>query len=266
MHLAFELNRMIPVQFISTDANGCEKKALMEMLEAGVTYIADRGYISFKLFQSVVEQQAFFIIRIKSAMKITVVQSLEVAIPEDWQSFFSDVSDLTIYFSNDPSKISYRLITFSFENEYYRISTNRTDLTTGQIIMLYAYRWQIELFFRSIKRTFHALHLWSHNERGIEIQFYIYLISYLLLLHFKQELLQEQMKEETRNHPTEAEKPQPIQQESRSTRTPARGLVTLLGGRLKIFWKMSVHWIRCIQNLIFEILTPEIKATIVATK
>jgi len=266
MHLAFELNRMIPVQFISTDANGCEKKALMEMLEAGVTYIADRGYISFKLFQSIVEQQAFFIIRIKSTMRITVVQSLEVAIPEDWQSFFSDVSDLTIYFSNDPSKISYRLITFSFENEYYRISTNRTDLTTGEIIMLYAYRWQIELFFRSIKRTFHALHLWSHNERGIEIQFYIYLISYLLLLHFKQELLQEQMKEETRNHPTEAEKPQPIQQESRSTRTPARGLVTLLGGRLKIFWKMSVHWIRCIQNLIFEILTPEIKATIVAMK
>jgi len=46
MHLAFELNRMIPVQFISTDANGCEKKALMEMLEAGVTYIADRGYVS----------------------------------------------------------------------------------------------------------------------------------------------------------------------------------------------------------------------------
>lgn len=266
MHLAFELNRMIPVQFISTDANGCEKKALMEMLEAGVTYIADRGYVSFKLFQSVVEQQAFFIIRIKSTMKTTVAQHLEVVIPEDWQLFFSDVSDSTIYFSNDPSKISYRLITFGFENEYYRIATNRTDLTTGEIIMLYAYRWQIELFFRSIKRTFHALHLWSHNEKGIEIQFYIYLISYLLLLHFKQELLQEQMEEEAHNHPSEAKKPQPIQQEIHSTRTPARGLVTLLGGRLKIYWKMSVHWIRCVQNLLFEILTPEIRATIIAMK
>jgi len=267
MHLSFELNRMIPVQFISTDANGCEKKALMEMLEAGVTYIADRGYVSFKLFQSVVEQQAFFIIRIKSTMKATVTQNLEVVIPEDWQLFFSDVSDSTIHFSNDPSKMSYRLITFGFENEYYRIATNRTDLTTGKIIMLYAYRWQIELFFRSIKCTFHALHLWSHNEKGIEIQFYIYLISYLLLLHFKQELLQEQREEEAHNHPPEVEKPQSIQQqESHSTRTPARGLVTLLGGRLKIFWKMSVHWIRCVQNLLFEILTPEIKATIIAMK
>jgi len=266
MHLAFELNRMIPVQFISTDANGCEKKALMEMLEAGVTYIADRGYVSFKLFQSIVEQQAFFIIRIKSTMKVTVAQNLEVIIPEDWQLFFSDVSDSMIHFSNDPSKMSYRLISFGFENEYYRIATNRTDLTTGEIIMLYAYRWQIELFFRSIKRTFHALHLWSHNERGIEIQFYIYLISYLLLLHFKQDLLQEQMEEEAHSHPSESENPQPIQQKSHSTRTPARGLVTLLGGRLKIFWKMSIHWIRCVQNLLFEILTPEIKATIIAMK
>jgi len=138
MHLSFELNRMIPVQFISTDANGSERKALLEMLEAGVTYIADRGYVSFKLFQSIVEREAFFIIRIKSTMKATVTQNLTVVIPDEWQLFFSDVSDSMIFFSNDPSKMGYRLITFCFENEYYRIATNRTDLTTGEIIMLIA--------------------------------------------------------------------------------------------------------------------------------
>ncbi|NOQ34282.1 MAG: transposase [Methylococcaceae bacterium] len=81
----------------------------------------------------------------------------------------------------------------------YRIATNRLDLTTGEIIMLYAYRWQIELFFRSIKRTFHALHLWSHSERGIETQFYLYMIVYLLLLHFKQSLIQEHNQEQAGN-------------------------------------------------------------------
>jgi len=110
------------------------------------------------------------------------------------------------------------------------------------------------------------LHLGSHNEKGIEIQFYIYLISCLLWLHFKQALLQEQIEEETHSHLPETDKSQPVQQESNSTRTPARGLVTLLGGRLKIFWKMSVHWIRGIQNLLFEILTPEIKGIISAMK
>lgn len=47
LHLVFELNRMIPVQFISTDANSSEKNILIKMIEKGVTYIADRGYISF---------------------------------------------------------------------------------------------------------------------------------------------------------------------------------------------------------------------------
>ena len=44
--------------------------------------------------------------------------------------------------------------------------------------MLYAYRWQVELFFRCIKRTLNALHLWNHEPDGVKIQFYIYLIVY----------------------------------------------------------------------------------------
>ncbi len=262
IHLSFELNRMIPVQFINTDANGCEKKALLKMLEEGVTYIADRGYVSFKLFQQIIEQQAFFIIRIKSSMKETVVQSLEVSIPDEWLLFFDNISDSMIYFSNAPDKTHYRLITFVFENEHYRIATNRIDLTTGEIIMLYAYRWQIELFFRSIKRTFHALHLWTHNEKGIEVQFYIFMIVYLLLLHFKQDLVQEQMVINSLNNETDSENPEPTAPENYSTRTPARGLVTLLGGRLKKFWKMGVHWLKCVRNFIFQPLTQEIKSVI----
>jgi hypothetical protein len=43
IHLMLELNRMLPVQFISTDTNSSEKTALLAMLESGVTYIADRG-------------------------------------------------------------------------------------------------------------------------------------------------------------------------------------------------------------------------------
>ena len=56
MHLDFELNRMIPVHFINTNANGCERKALLKMIEAGATYIADKGYVSFHIFKQITEQ------------------------------------------------------------------------------------------------------------------------------------------------------------------------------------------------------------------
>lgn len=116
--------------------------------------------------------------------------------------------------------------------------------------MLYAYRWQIELFFRCIKRTFNALHLWSHSERGVEIQFYLYLIVYLLMIHFKQNLNQRQESANSTKKVTSRH------QEKYASRTPTQGIVTLLGKKLKTFWKMSIHWITCIQNLLLKPLTP----------
>jgi hypothetical protein len=257
LHLSFELNRMIPVQFFSTDANCNERKALASMLEAGVTYIADRGYVSFDIFQQIVSLQAFFIIRIKGNIKCTILNNLDVIIPDNWQLFFSEVSDSIIKFSGDKNKATYRLVTFVAYDEIYRITTNRLDLTTGEIIMLYAYRWQIELFFRCIKRTFNALHLWSHSENGVAIQFYLYLIVYVLMINFKQSL----------NKPQDStEKATSKHLEKHALRTPARGIVTLLGAKLKTLWKISIHWITCIQNLLLKPLTPDVVAIINAVQ
>ena len=267
MHLAFELNRMIPVQFVSSYVNASEKKMLLTFLEKGVTYIADRGYISFKLFKQITDKQAFFIIRLKSAIKVTIAEQRDIVIPDDWQGYFTGISDAMIYLTNDKEKTRYRLVKFMFENESYSIITNRTDLTTGEIIMLYAYRWQIELFFRSIKRTFNALHLWSHSERGVAIQFYIYLIVYLLLLNFKQKLIQEHDPKFSASKANIEDENTPNKQNSKhSTRTPHRGIVTLLGAKLRTLWKISIHWMKCIQNILFEPLTPDNIAKIMAMK
>ena len=64
--------------------------------------------------------------------------------------------------------------------------TNRWDLTTWQIITIYAYRWQIELLFLFVKRTLGGLHLLTHCQRRLQIQFYLMLATALLLLYFKQ--------------------------------------------------------------------------------
>ena len=244
LHMSFDLNRMIPVQFICTDANGNERKVLAALLEVGVTYIADRGYASFALFEQITTQKAFFIIRIKGNIKYTLNKSLEVGIPENWLPFLSEVTDSLIVFSTDKQKLVYRLVAFSACGENYRITTNRLDLTTGQIIMLYAYRWQIELFFRVLKRTFNALHLWTHDERGIQSQFYIYLITYLLLIHFKQSLIQAHQQK------IKAEKTKTSKKASRkfSPSIPERGIVTLLSEKLCEYWKIGIHWLTTIKN------------------
>jgi len=246
IHLALNLNRMIPVQIISTDANTSERKMLAQLLEAGVTYIADRGYLSFKMIRQVIEKQAFFIFRMKSNWKYSVEEALDVCIPDQWEGFVHEVTDQKISFCNE--KGVHRLVSFTALGELYLILTNRFDLKTHEIIMLYAYRWQIELFFRCIKRTFNAIHLWAHERNGVEIQFYLYLIVYLLLLSFKQQCaLQDQSPANTTS--TDEQTRKCIQIDTSESRTPpACGIVTLLGERLHRFWKIGLHWLIRVKN------------------
>jgi len=56
--------------------------------------------------------------------------------------------------------------------EIYVLITNRSDLSAYEVIMLYAYRWQIELCFRFMKSALTAIHLMTHSPEGIQIQFY----------------------------------------------------------------------------------------------
>ena len=260
MHLAYELNRMIPVQFISSEANYSERKVFMELLEAGVTYITDRGYLAFDIFQQVTEKQAFFITRIRYNMRASIQTVLEVNIPESWNFYLSEVTDALVIFSGDKSKVTYRLVCFYVFGEWYRITTNRLDLKTSEIIILYAYRWQVELFFRCIKRTLDALHLWNHEPNGVKIQFYIYLIVYVLLIYFKQTLVKEQesQKEALRVLKDSSSKKEDHLRKTGSSRLPVEySLVSFLGSKLKKLWKISIHWLICIKNLLLHPMTDE---------
>lgn len=146
LHLCFELNRMIPAYFLVDTGKSNEKKALLRMLEAGVTYIADRGYLSFPLLAAIVAANAFFVIRAKVNLVYTCVEQLPVTLPGTVQHLFQHVTDQRVRLKNAKGQPIYRLVSFFVGRERYLILTNRMDLTTLQVILLYAYRWQVETF------------------------------------------------------------------------------------------------------------------------
>jgi len=189
LHLCYELNRMISVDFLVTAGNYNERKALLKMLVEGVTYIADRGYGAFYVYHAIIQAKAHFIIRIKTNILFIQQESLKVQLPISVQYIFREVKDELIRFNNDKHSNVYRLVQFVIGSESFYILTDRRDLTTFQIIMLYAYRWQIELMFRFLKRTMNGIHVVKHSQPGITIQFYMMLIVALLELHLKQETI-----------------------------------------------------------------------------
>lgn len=275
LHLSFELNRMIPVEFISSEANKSERKMLLKMVEAGVTIIADRGYICFNTFREICLKGGHFIIRGKSNLVYEIKEQLSIELPESWKSLFLEVKDLKVLFKSDKQLQCYRVVSFISSGVSFLLITDRFDLKTHEVILLYAYRWQVELIFRFLKRTLNGLHLMSHDPRGIEIQFTLYMIAYLLLLSFKQrcniegdnikkceDKLEKNVIATCEDIYNKNESNSLDMNEHSSFKGKVCGLVTLLGERLKKYWKIGIHWLTTVRNLLFETLTPEIVKTI----
>jgi len=255
LHLCFELNRMLPVQFIVDAGNSNEKDALRQMLEAGVTYIADRGYVCFQLLADIVNAQAHFVIRMKSNLAYTVTETLPVVLPEVVRHIFTRVSDQRIQLIGAKGNPIYRLVTFWVGTEQYLILTDRLDLTTFQVILLYAYRWQVELIFRFLKRTMNGLHLISTSKAGVTIQFYALLLAALLELRLKQACVAtyEASQQRTQEPATETQTI-PGLMVPPDTLASARGQTFLatVGEKLHRYWKISVHWLVHLRNLLAQ--------------
>jgi hypothetical protein len=252
LHLCFELNRMIPVDFWVGSGHSSERQALRRLLVAGVTYLADRGYMSFQLCADICHAQAHFLFRTKTNLRFTVVEPWPVVLPAAAQRLFPGVTDEWIRYDNDPHGALYRLVRVVIGQETYCLLTDRPDLTTFQIILLYAYRWQVELLFRFLKRTLNGIHLIRQDQRGVTIQFYALLITALLALHLKQLVLESHENQEHQD----GFKPSHPHAPTAPRKTPSRGrikgveFVTWLNKKLQKYWKIGIHWLTALRNLL----------------
>ena len=152
--------------------------------------------------------------------------------------------DELIRYTNDEFKHIYRLIRFSIGCETFYILTNRRDLTTYQVIMLYAYRWQIELLFRFLKRTMNGIHLTKQDQNGVTFQFYAMLIVALLQLRLKQITadLGNDVDSSNSTKNKDAEKPALSKQDFFET----------IGKNLCKYWKIGIHWLTAFRSLLAE--------------
>jgi len=86
------------------------------------------------------------------------------------------------------SKHSYRLVQARKKdtNEIFFFLTNEMDLTVEEVVLIYKYRWDIEVFFKFLKQEFGFKHLLSRNQNGIEVVLYMTLITFTLVyLYYK---------------------------------------------------------------------------------
>lgn len=264
LHLSFCLNSLSPSEFLVAKGNSCERSFLKSIVELGHTYIADRGYFSFDLASFIDKSKAFFIFRLKENFIFDIISSLDVTSGNAKMPLcFNHIKDDVIYFVNDPSKIVYRLIRFTVLSSHFTICTNRFDLNTLQIIVLYAYRWQIELFFKFMKRTLNGIHLFSTSENGAQIHFLIVLITALLQIKLKQDCIIK-MKQMQKNEQNQNNSINNTSNQQYSGCDPSRWIQNIAEIFIKGF-KISSDWLFYYKNFIAQTIDYHIIMKLAAT-
>jgi hypothetical protein len=278
LHLCFSLNHMRPVDCLITVGTGSERHALRQLLQAGITFIADRGYFCFDLLADIAATPAFFVLRIYGNAVYTVLEQLPPALPPAVGAILGVVQDLKVRFPNDRHQAVYRLVIFTLGDHNFLIVTNRWDLSTYQIVLLYAYRWQIELIFRFLKHSLPGLQWLTTAPQGIESQFYALLITALLHLQLKQDCLLTAAQETPAGATPPPDRPAGSttvevlqQQQAELINSPARArdrvtaqaeaasFMVAVGHKLRRYWKVGIHWLITLRAHLARPFTLEVR-------
>ena len=251
MHLCFSLNTMLPICFLVTNGKRDDRKGLRELLEIGVTYIADRGYIAFDVFFEIIQVMAFFVIRSRKNLCYQVQQTLTVTLPEAVRYIFLAVTDELVIFERDRHRQVYRRISFRTRQKLFILLTNRLDLTTYDVIKLYCFRWQVELFFRYLKQTLQAKHLLNLSEAGVAIHFYLVLMAHLLLVSYKyqqQQLFLLRQEEHQQLREEQGKEQLPTSSAFKST----EAFVAAMGKNIPNYFKITKHQRQAIRDALLQ--------------
>jgi hypothetical protein len=203
LHTQFEVDRYVPTRIDVTPNGGGqhdERAVLERTIEADRTYVMDRGYAKFALFNKIVAIGSSYVCRLRDN---SVYEVLDERPLTDADRALNVLSDQIVALGQDRKgdarpDHSIRLVTVRISphtsrgkykggstgpgsDGILRIATNLLDVPAEVIALIYIYRWTIEIFFRFFKHVLGCRHLLSHSRQGIEIQTYCAIIACLLI-------------------------------------------------------------------------------------
>lgn len=205
LHLNFDVDHHVPASWELTDARGEgeseEKNVLRRRLKPDHTYVMDRGYAKFTLFNDINRSGSSYVCRVRDNSVLEVEQDRPLDKKDIEAGVLSD-QIVKMGVASQPSRRpdhAIRLICVKITphqkrgktaggtsgppsaDGVLRIATNLLDVPPHVIAFLYEYRWTLEVFIRFFKQILGCRHLLSTKREGIEIQIYAAIICCMLI-------------------------------------------------------------------------------------
>lgn len=185
LHALLDHDGYIPALIRITDARSHEIQIARALrLPKGSIVTFDKGYNDYAWFNSLNENQIFFVTRIKKNARYTVKKRRRVIKSKGL------TSDQTICFTGAKAKscsIPLRRIGYTDPEtgKHYTFLTNNFDLAAKTIADIYKDRWQIEQFFKWLKQNLKVKKFFGTSKNAVMTQIWIAAIAMLLLAYYK---------------------------------------------------------------------------------
>ena len=207
LHLHLDVDHHAPSKWELTDARNTgdsdEKSVLRRKLAAGHTYVMDRWYAQFTLWNDIKAAGSSYVCRVRDNSVYRVLEDRPLNQAAVEAGVISD-QVVEVGLSKKPGERAdhpTRLVcvrcaphrkrgkgkakgggqTGPTSDGVLRIVTDLLDVPAEVIAFLYQYRWTIEVFFRFLKQVLGCRHLLSARREGVEIQIYAAVICCLML-------------------------------------------------------------------------------------
>jgi putative transposase len=184
MHVVYHPQRDCPrcVEITPATVNDVEIGRQTE-LEAGATYVFDKGYYHFGWWKKINAANAFFVTRAKVNTRLRARRRRSVTqVAGDGFRIIDDAE--VVLTSKGDSRLAIPLRRIRVKRDKgatITLITNDLSRTAIEIAALYKSRWQIELVFRWIKQHLNIRKFLGKNDNAVRLQIIAAMIAYLLL-------------------------------------------------------------------------------------
>jgi len=184
MHVVYDPNADCPreVEITSATVNDVEVGRQVS-IEAGTTYVFDKGYYHYGWWTQIDAAEAYFVTRPKDNTRFRVRKRRNVR--KHLGDGFKVLDDAEIVLaSKGDSRLPIPLRRIRVKRDKggtITLITNDMKRTAFEIASLYKGRWQIELLFRWMKQHLDLRDFIGNNDNAIRLQIFAAMIAYLLL-------------------------------------------------------------------------------------
>ena len=186
LHTAWDDTLMIPEVVNISEAKVHDRYGLEQLIfQKDTIIVEDRAYFDFVLMLNRIKAANVFVTRIKNNTKYETIEELDLPDNTDQNILKDEIIQLTSKKAIEAGISEHKLrlvhVYKEDENKVIAIITNQLDWEYNTIADLYKKRWDIELFFKTIKQNLQVKTFWGTSENAVKSQIYVALISYLLL-------------------------------------------------------------------------------------